>query len=77
MLITRRRGDCGDAPPRAPRLRVNRLPRDGYGLTFVTVNAPFAFVTTRIGATTRPRADVKVVVDDAVVLVVAGVVVVA
>src|SRR4051794_11202282 len=52
----------------------------GVVFTFVTVTVPFAFVTTRIGATTtRPRADVDVVlvvVDDAVV-VVAGVVVVA
>jgi hypothetical protein len=51
----------------------------GVGFTFVTVTVPFALVRTRIGATTtRPRADVNVVlvvVDDAVV-VVAGVVVV-
>jgi hypothetical protein len=44
---------------------------------FVSVTVPLAFVRTRIGeTTTRPRADV-IVVDDAVVLVVAGVAVVA
>jgi len=51
----------------------------GVVFTFVTVTVPLAFVMTRIGATTRPRADVDVMVvlvDDAVA-VVAGVVVVA
>jgi len=48
----------------------------GVAFTFVTVTVPLAFVVTRIGATTRPRAvvDVVVVVDDAVVLVAGAVV---
>jgi hypothetical protein len=54
----------------------------GVVVTFVTVTVPLAFVMTRIGATTRAVAAVRVVgvvVDDAVVVVdvEAGVVVVA
>ena len=49
----------------------------GVEVMFVTVTVPLAFVTTRIGATTRPvpavrTADVDAVVDDAVVVVVAA-----
>lgn len=50
----------------------------GVVFTFVTVTVPLAFVMTRIGATTRPRADVDVVVvlvDDAVAVVADAVVV--
>jgi hypothetical protein len=38
----------------------------GVVVTFVTVTVPLAFVTTRIGATTRAVPDVRVAVDDPV-----------